>query len=381
MLSRFLVLVVVLLLVDGCAATTSAQSTVKDDTVAIYKKISRATVLIRSTYLNHNHSSDGRPGNGMGCGIVVDKNGYILTAAHLVHGAAKVVVSFADTSSMAADVVGVDPLSDLAVLKINLSTGHFPTVEFGDSDLIQIGERVLAIGHPFGLGYALTNGVVSGFGTQPGIFHERVIQTSAPINPGNSGGPLIDATGHVVGINIAMLVGAQNIGFAIPINTAAEVLVELKSRGRVIRPWLGIAGKMVTQEIQHLFALPLSAGFIVEDIAPGSPAEKAALRGGALNITVDGEPWILGGDIIRSINGHDIRVAEALTSNLKAMKVGQNVTLEILREGKSQMIDITLQERPQLPSHDTEQQHDVIQVRPMHKHVDMHFSKDDEMHL
>ena len=369
-----LVVVLTLVLVDACAATSPPRESLKDDTVQIYKKVARSTVFIRSTYLNHNHSGDGRQGKGVGSGILLDADGFILTSAHVVSGAAKVMVSFQDDIRMAAEVVGMDHLTDLALLKVEVPKGTIATVQFGDSDRLQIGERVLAIGHPFGLGYALTNGVVSGFGTAPGMttaFYGRVIQTSAAINPGSSGGPLIDATGRVIGINTAMLVGAQNIGFAIPINTATEVVAQLKSRGRVIRPWLGVAGKMVTENIRLLFALPLSAGFMIEDVARGSPAEKAGLRGGGLNVTVDGESWVLGGDIIRSINDDRSRVTEEMIGNFRTMKVGQSVTLEIMREGKEQKVNITLEERPQLPPPEADQEQRSMQVRPLHEHVDI----------
>jgi serine protease Do len=376
MIGRLALLVVVLslVLVDACAATSPPRDSLKDDTVQIYKKVARSTVFIRSTYLNHNHSGDGRHGKGVGSGILLDADGFIVTSAHVVYGAAKVTVRFQDNIRMAAEVVGIDHLTDLALLKGDVPKGTLATVQFGDSDRLQIGERVLAIGHPFGLGYALTNGVVSGFGTAPGIttaFYERVIQTSAAINPGSSGGPLIDTTGRVIGINTAMLAGAQNIGFAIPINTATEIIAQLKSRGRVIRPWLGVAGKMVTEEIRLLFALPLSAGFMIEDVAPGSPAEKAGLRGGGLNVTVDGEPWVLGGDIIRSINDSGSRVTEEMMSSFRTMKVGQSVTFEILRDGKEQRVNITLAERPQLPPPEADKEQRSSQVRPLYEHVDM----------
>ena len=374
MIGRLSILVVVLtlILVDACAATSPSHDSLKDDTIQIYKKVARSTVFIRSTYLNHNHSSDGR--QGIGSGILLDADGFIVTSAHVVYGAAKVTVSFQDNVRMAAEVVGIDHLTDLALLKCDLPKGTIATVQFGDSDSVQIGERVLAIGHPFGLGYALTNGVVSGFGPAPGIsmaFYERVIQTSAAINPGSSGGPLIDAHGRVIGINTAMLAGAQNIGFAIPINTATEIIAQLKSGGRVIRPWLGVAGKMVTEEIRLLFALPLSAGFMIEDVAPGSPAEKAGLRGGGRNVTVDGEPWVLGGDIIRSINDRGSKATEDMMSHFRTMKVGERVTFEILRDGKEQRINVTLEERPQLPPSEADKEQRSSQLRPLYEHVDM----------
>ena len=370
---RLLVAILTLVLGNACVATSAARDLAKDETIEIYKRVSKATVFINSKYLNQTRSGDGRQGKNIGSGIVVDGDGFILTSAHVVQGAGKVTVGFHDNTRMAATIVGVDAQTDLALLQVEVPKGPIATAQVGESDRLQIGERVLAIGHPFGLGYALTSGVVSGFGTTPGFttaVHERVIQTSAAINPGSSGGPLIDATGRVIGINTSILVGAQNIGFAIPINTATEILAQLKRHGRVVRPWLGIAGKMVTEEIRQLFTLPLSTGFLIEDIARESPAEKAGLRGGALNVTVDGDPWVLGGDIIRTINGRVIGDAEELMITLRAMKIGQRVAFEIDREGKEQLVTITLEERPQLPPPEIDKEQGMLQVRPLQEYRD-----------
>jgi len=214
---------------------------------------------------------------------------------------------------------------------------------------VEIGQKVVAIGHPFGLGYALTTGVVSGFGTTPetGIaFQERVIQTSAAINPGNSGGPLVDAEGRVIGINAAIIVGAQNIGLAIPINTAKTVVAELRTHGRVIRPWLGITGKLLSEEVIDLFAIPLGKGLLVARVDEGSPAKKAGLQGGALNVTIEGEPWVLGGDILVAVNGLDLKTPEQFMKVFKGLKVGQTIELRVRRSGGDQNITVTIEEQP-----------------------------------
>jgi S1-C subfamily serine protease len=223
---------------------------------------------------------------------------------------------------------------------------------------MEIGQEVVAIGHPFGLGYALTTGVVSGFGTRPDAQatpHERVIQTSAAINPGNSGGPLVDKEGRVIGINMAVLAGGQNIGFAIPINTAKSIADELREHGRVVRPWLGITGKLLHDEVIDLFAVPLTKGLLVVDIDEGSPAQKAGLRGGSLNVIVEGEPWVLGGDIVQAVNGLEITTAEEFAAILKTIEIGQVVTLRVSRNGSYLNIEATIEEHPQAPtvSHQT----------------------------
>jgi serine protease Do len=247
-------------------------------------------------------------------------------------------------------LVGSDPYTDLALLRVELSKNHHATALLGNSDRVDIGQEVVAIGHPFGLGYALTTGVVSGFGSTPdprSTPHERVIQTSAAINPGNSGGPLVDKKGEVIGINMSILTGGQNIGFAIPINTAKTVVNELRAHGRVVRPWLGITGKFVPDQIIDLFAVPMAKGLLVAHIDEGGPAQKAGLRAGTLNVVVDGEPWVLGGDIVLAVNGMDIKTMEQYAAMLKTLEVGQTVTLRVLRNGAYQFIAATIEEHPQ----------------------------------
>ncbi len=334
--------------VDGLASTTVKKG--EDDLIVhLYQKVAPATVFVSSVYFTGQRQME-EPLGGIGSGIILDKDGLILTNAHVVAGAANITVTLHDETALPADLVGLDPVTDLALLRVTLQKRPHPIAHLGDSDHLQIGQRVLAIGHPFGLGFALTTGVVSGFQKVPGLarlLYNRIIQTSAPINPGNSGGPLVDIEGQVIGINTAVLVGAQNIGFAIPINTAKEVVEELRSRGRVVRPWLGISGKPLTDQVIDLFALPLGKGIIIENVDGGSPAEKAGLRKGDLNVTIEGEPWILGGDIVRSINGRQVKTSEEANKVFKSLRVGQEVDLEIIREGDFHKVQLTVQERPQ----------------------------------
>ncbi len=349
-LRQFALALIVLLSTWACGgfhAAAQAKEAKQENTVRIYKKVAPVTVFIK-TALVAEHLI-GRVDSGIGSGVLLDAQGFILTNAHVVDGAAKILVTLHDGSRMAATLVGTDPVTDLALLRVGLPKGHRTTAQLGDSDHVEIGQEVVAIGHPFGLGYALTTGVVSGFGTPPeprATFHERVIQTSAAINPGNSGGPLVDAEGRVIGINTAILAGGQNIGFAIPINTAKTVMVELRTHGHVIRPWLGITGKMLSEEVIDLFAIPLAKGLLVVHIDDDSPAQKVRLRAGALNVTVEGEPWVLGGDILVAVNGLDVTTAEQYMKVFKALKVGQTITLRILRNGANQDITVTLEELP-----------------------------------
>ena len=355
------VALVMLFLFAACAssdfvATAQVRGGNQGNTIRIYKKVAPAIVFIKcslaSDYLINGAS------NSIGSGIILDEQGFILTNAHVVERATKILVVLHDGAQLNAVLVGSDPYTDLALIQVDFQIHRQPAVLLGNSDRIEIGQEVVAIGHPFGLGYALTTGVISGFGATPdpqAVPQERVIQTSAAINPGNSGGPLVDKEGQVIGINAAIMAGGQNIGFAIPVNTAKTIVNELREHGRVIRPWLGVTGKLLSDEVIDLFAIPLAKGLLVAHVDDGSPAEKAGLRAGALNVVIEGEPWILGGDIILAINGKGITTWEQYAAMLRTLEVGQTVTLRVLRYGVLHTIETTVEEKPQSPfiSHQT----------------------------
>ncbi|TAJ23742.1 MAG: trypsin-like serine protease [Nitrospirae bacterium] len=241
-------------------AAASPKDAEQDNTVRVYKKVAPTTVFITSANLGGNQIAGqmiAGATNAIGSGLLLDEQGLILTNAHVVEGATKISVTLYEGARLPAEIVGSDPITDLALLRVALPPGRHATAALGNSDQIEVGQKVLAIGHPFGLGYALTTGVISGFGSTPEtatLIQDRVIQTSAAINPGNSGGPLVDTEGRVIGINAALLAGAQNIGFAIPINAAKSVMAELRTQGRVIRPWLGITGNPLRRHHQSVHA-------------------------------------------------------------------------------------------------------------------------------
>jgi len=331
----------------GSAPLAAAKVTEQDNTIRVYKKVAPATVFIKAVFLGDALTSRGP--SGIGSGVIIDESGLILTNAHVVADATKILVALHDGTKTVAELVGSDPITDLALLRISPASGSHRTVQLADSDVTEIGQKVVAIGHPFGLGYALTTGVVSGFGAapEPGIgIQARIIQTSAAINPGNSGGPLVDAEGRVIGINTAILVGAQNIGFAIPINTAKAVMNQLLAHGRVIRPWLGITGKLLSEDVIDLFALPLGKGLLVMHLDEGSPAKKAGLRAGTMNVIIEGETWVLGGDILVAINGLPVKAPEDFLKVQKALKVGETIHLSLMRDGAPHTITVTLEEQP-----------------------------------
>lgn len=341
-----------LFLVSIPILVTAHQTNMESGVVSqVYKKVAPVIVLINATRAEPSMDS-GASVHSVGSGIVLNDTGVILTNNHVIEGMTSITVMINKGVKLEAQVLGTDPMTDLALLRVALPKGHYAVAEFGDSDRLEIGQPVLTIGHPFGLDSTLTTGVISGFlpSPEPTRQPQRLIQSSAAINPGNSGGPLLDLAGHIIGVNAAMLAGAQNVGFAIPSNTVKSVVHELQTYGRVIRPWFGIGGQLVTRDLMQLLALPLAKGMVVSGIAKGSPAEKAGLRSGQTDISVNGERWLLGGDIVVAINAHPVTTAEEFADAVKDLEVGDQATLRFMREGTIRTTVLTIEERPQTPS-------------------------------
>ncbi|SLM48593.1 putative DegP2 peptidase. Serine peptidase. MEROPS family S01B [Nitrospira japonica] len=344
--------IVLFVLACGPSPASALNTQEEINTVRVYKKISVATVLITSAYASTHHVNQ-EMGKGIGSGVLIDDQGLIVTNAHVVQGAAKLTVMLHDGTRLPAQMIGSDMVYDVALLRVAIPKGKYPHAQLGNSDKLEVGQKVIAIGHPFGLGYAMSTGIISGFGklleTKQEVFQDRIIQTTTPINPGNSGGPLVDSDDRVIGINTAILLGAQNIGFAIPINTVKSVMADLQTYGRVIRPWLGVKGKFVTEELRTLIALPMVDGLLVQDVEEGSPAARIGLEAGELDVAIEGEPWVLGGDILVSINGQDLRTISHYTKTLQGLKADQAVELRVFRDGDYRTINLTLGERPMPP--------------------------------
>ena len=358
------------LVLTACAGTPQhlAAALVTPDeinSVRVYKQMAKSTVLVASAYASTHHIAQAS-GKGLGSGVLLDEQGSIVTNAHVVEGAANITVTLHDGTRLPSSLIGSDPQTDVALLHVTLPKGHHVPAQLGDSDKLEIGQKVVAIGHPYGLSYAFSTGIVSGFGqifeNKQDVLHERVIQTTTPINPGNSGGPLVDSEDRVVGINSAVFMGAQNIGFAIPINTVKSIVSQLRTDGRVIRPWLGIKGKFVTDEVRNLIALPLVSGLLIIDVEDGSPAATMGLRAGQLDVTIEGEPWVLGGDILVAVNGQDVKTSEQYAKVIQQLKANQSIELRVVRDGEYQTRTVTLAERP-TPS--TPPQHPKIEVPPV----------------
>ncbi|MCE2465194.1 MAG: trypsin-like peptidase domain-containing protein [Dehalococcoidia bacterium] len=296
---------------------------------------------------------------GEGSGFIWDKEGHVVTNYHVVADADEVLVVMADGTELGADVLGFDADSDLAVLKLKELPEEIVPLSIGDSDDVNVGQFVLAIGSPFGQEFTITSGIISALGRtinsgNSAFSIPRVIQTDAAVNPGNSGGPLLDRTGQAIGINsqIATLSGSNSgIGFAIPINAAKQVVPELIKQGRFDHAWLGIAGQSVSNQIIELMGLPDDIrGVLVVDVAVDSPADRADLRGGNETQTMQGLTLALGGDVITAINGEPLDGLEDLIDHLgHSARPGDRITLDIIRDGNQSLtIDVELGSRPQL---------------------------------
>jgi len=320
---------------------------------SIFDRVSPAVVFIFATSINP-YRMTGRVENIVGSGFIIDPSGLILTNSHVAFGRQSIVVRLEDGTSVPAQLVGADPIFDIAVLRIpKPAKGTLPTIALGDSDRVHVGGEAIVIGNPLGLDQSLTRGTISAINrVLPVTFfslEEPLIQVDTPINPGNSGGPLINQCGEVIGITTAKIPNAQNIGFAIPINLVKAVLPSLVSQGRLIRPWLGFHGQLIDDDLQSIFRFPLVPGFLVEVVEPGSPVEKAGLRGGSLEITIAGQEFLLGGDIITKMNGIEVTSPEKVLEALRQLKVGANVSLTIFREGEEIAVSYDIPERPLLP--------------------------------
>lgn len=309
------------------------QSVAEDSVPRVAETIGPAVVNIITRTLAYDFFFQPVPQEGLGSGVIIDKNGYILTNYHVVDRAESITVNLADGRKVGGRVIGVDPGSDLAVLKIE--AGNLPVAVLGDSNRIKVGQLAVAIGNPFGLQQTVTSGVISAIGRSiregQNQVLENLIQTDASINPGNSGGPLVNNRGQVIGINTAIIAQAQGIGFAIPINTAKSVAEQLISQGKVTRPWLGILGTTVTDELASQYKLPSKDGALVVRILPDSPAREAGLRPG---------------DIVVMINEKPIGDMQELQQVVRLHKPGDKMVFAIYREGNRKNIEIRLGEAP-----------------------------------
>lgn len=280
-----------------------------------------------------------RTQKGQGSGFIIDKDGYILTNNHVVANADTITVHFNDGKKLEAKLIGADPLSDVALIKVE-SEKDLPTVAMGDSDAMEVGEWVIAIGNPFGLTQTVTVGIVSAKGrSQVGLNeYENFIQTDAAINPGNSGGPLLNIQGEVIGINSALYSksgGYMGIGFAIPINMAQTIQEQLQATGKVTRGWLGVVIQDIDENLAESFGLKSDQGVLLSNVQAGSPAEKSGLKDG---------------DIVLSIDGMKVADSSALRNKVALVEPGAKMKMVIVRDGKEQIVSVKVGERPSDPN-------------------------------
>ena len=273
-----------------------------------------------------------RQQSSLGSGVIIDKSGLILTNNHVIKDADEITVKFSNNQELKGKVVGVDPKTDLAVIRVSAKE-DLPVAALGDSDGLRVGEWAIAIGNPFGLDHTLTVGVVSATGrSEVGIAaYENFIQTDASINPGNSGGPLLNIRGEVIGINTAIVATGQGIGFAIPVNMVRKVVDDLVKKGKVTRGWLGIGIQPLTPELAKSFGLQAEEGILINQVMPGSPAEAAGLKAG---------------DLVQTVDGKSIKEPRQLQRVIAETDIGKTVEISILRGKEQRTVKVQVREMP-----------------------------------
>jgi putative serine protease PepD len=319
--------------------------------IGAYNNVSPAVVFITSTVLTFDFQLQQEvPAEGVGSGVVVSSEGYILTNDHIVEDAENITVSFSPGEEIEAVLIGTDPPTDLAVIKIK-PPEDLPIVTLGDSDEVIVGMTAIAIGNPFSLERTVTAGVVSSVNRTidavTGDIIFGVIQTDASVNPGNSGGPLVNSKGEIIGINSAIISpvrGSVGIGFAIPINTAKKVMAQLIEKGKVSRPYLGITGASV-EEFPPELNLP-EKGVLIVDVFIDSPVDKAGLRGSDTEVIVNMVVYPVGGDVIIGVDEQEVNTIEDLLELLQNKDVGEIITIYYIRDRAERSTEVLLEERP-----------------------------------
>jgi S1-C subfamily serine protease len=332
-----------------------ASSVTEDEknNIAVYEKVADGVVNVTSTAVQLDFFFNAFPTQGSGSGSIIDTRGHILTNHHVVADAKKLEVTLADGSKWSAKLVGSDPDNDLAVIKIDAPRDKLKVIPMGESKNLKIGQKVLAIGNPFGLERTLTTGIISSLGrtirSEAGTLMEDIIQTDAAINPGNSGGPLLNSGGEIIGINSAIISpsgGSVGIGFAIPANTAKRVVPELIAKGYVTYPYIGATIQSLIPEIAKFLKLKIERGAMIAEVVKGGPADKAGLKGGDQRVQVGNMIVITGGDIVVKADQHDVKANDELIRYIREKKPGDTVLLNVFRKDRFEDVKVTLGERP-----------------------------------
>ncbi len=352
LLNRFLTaLIVCLFALPGARAQAFTPD--EQNNIDIYKKRSLGVVNITSTAISYDAFLNPIPTGGTGSGAVIDKKGHIVTNNHVVAGAQRLEVTLYDGSKWEAALVGTDPSNDMAVIRIKAPAGKLHPIPIGDSSNLIVGQKVMAIGNPFGLRGTLTIGIISSLGrtlrTDDGTTMENIIQTDAAINPGNSGGPLLDADGELIGINTAIFSpsgGSVGIGFAVPSSVVTKVVPQLVEKGYVSHPYLGVSILTLIPEFAQELGVGVEKGVMIMGVAPGGPADRAGLRGGNRRVRVGNTYIFVGGDIVVEIDGKPTGTKEEGTSIIGGKEAGDTLNLKIWRNGTFKDITVTLGEKP-----------------------------------
>jgi S1-C subfamily serine protease len=335
---------------SGPAVTQGAGlSSDENNNIEIYKMAHPATVFITSTTLQQDWFLRVYPSKSTGSGFAVNDRGQILTNWHVVSGSQELTVTTPDKKNYRATLLDKDPDNDLALIQVDLKGDKLNYLKLGDSDKVQIGQKVLAIGNPFGLEGTLTTGIVSSLarsiGDENGRTLEGMIQTDASINPGNSGGPLLDSQGNVIGINTAIFgqAGSIGIGFAMPINRAREMLDSYASGKKYAPPVMGVTVLPIGGDLAEELGYPPEGGLLVQTIRRGSSAANAGIRGGNRAVVIGRYEVAIGGDLLVSINGRRAEDANSIPRALRGKRAGDSVEVELIRSGKRMKIQVTLQ--------------------------------------
>ena len=345
----------ILVLLLGLFSVEQAFSITEDEknNISVYEKVADGVVNVTSTAVQMDFFFNAFPTQGSGSGSIIDTKGHILTNHHVVANAQKLEVTLADGSKWPAKLIGSDPDNDLAVIKIEVPKEKLRVISMGNSKSLRIGQKVLAIGNPFGLQRTLTTGIISSLGrtirSEVGTLIEDVIQTDAAINPGNSGGPLLNSEGEIVGINSAIISptgGSVGIGFAIPVNEAKRVVPELIAKGYVTYPYIGATIQSLIPEMAKYLKLKIERGAMISELVKGGPADKAGLKGGNQRVQVGNMIVMVGGDIVVKADQKDVKTNDELIHYIREKKPGDTVLLKVFRKDSFIDVKVTLGERP-----------------------------------
>jgi S1-C subfamily serine protease len=339
------------------AITDPSVATDEKNNQEVYNVMSPGVVNITTTVNVRDWFEAYEAKGGSGSGSILDKQGHILTNFHVVQGATKLDVALANGRNYPATFLDADADNDLALIKIDAPADQLTPVPLGDSANLKVGQKVLAIGNPFGLERTLTTGVISGLARPirselTGKLIEGVVQTDAAINPGNSGGPLLNSRGQIVAINTLIYSpsgGSVGIGFAVPVNTAKRIVADIMQYGRVRKPDLGVSGFPLSRlgpQLIKALSLPLSEGYMVVKAIPGASADKAGIRGANQEVEIGRYIFPVGGDIITKIDGQEVRQQDDIDHALNSKNVGDNVQIEVMRGGRRQTLSVQLAETP-----------------------------------